>query len=86
VYKKGTENCVADALSRRPHPKLSAISSATPAWLSDVYSSYANDPREQDLLIALSVKPDSVPHFSLRQGLLRYKDKIYVGAVPSLHT
>lgn len=45
VYKKGTENCVADALSRRPHPELSAISSATPAWLSDVSSSYANDPR-----------------------------------------
>lgn len=82
VYKKGTENCVADALSRRPHPELSAISSATPAWLSDVYSSYANDPRAQDPLIALSVKPDSVPHFPCSKGYCVTKIRSMLGQLP----
>jgi hypothetical protein len=34
-YKKGTENRVADALSRKEHLVL-AISSAVPSWIAEV--------------------------------------------------
>ena len=38
VYRKGTENTAADALSRRPHvtSMLHAISSSQSAWLTEV--------------------------------------------------
>ena len=41
-YKKGKENKVADALSRRSL-KTMAISMAVPTWIEAVENSYAND-------------------------------------------
>lgn len=44
VYKPGTDNRVANALSQRQHPEeVMAISSAVPSWLDDIVSSYASD-------------------------------------------
>jgi hypothetical protein len=45
LYKKGSDNSAADAISKRTHvqPELSAISAAIPAWLHDVVSSYEAD-------------------------------------------
>jgi hypothetical protein len=34
----------------------------------------------------LLVNPNSIPHFTLHKGVLRYKGCVYVGALPSLHT
>jgi hypothetical protein len=47
VYKKGCDNGVADALSRRPHTQahLLAISSVQPVWLEDIVASYQHDPK-----------------------------------------
>jgi hypothetical protein len=44
-YKKGSENRVADALSRRPQPEASlcAISTLQPAWLQEVVDLYATN-------------------------------------------
>ena len=46
-YKKGSENCVADALSRRfqdnEPDNCNALSQAIPTWASDIYSSYTAD-------------------------------------------
>jgi hypothetical protein len=41
-YKKGKENTVADALSRKEHLVL-AISSVVPAWIADIKASYTSD-------------------------------------------
>jgi hypothetical protein len=41
-YKKGKENTVADALSRKEHLVL-AISSVVPAWITDIEASYTSD-------------------------------------------
>ncbi|WVZ73357.1 hypothetical protein U9M48_021672 [Paspalum notatum var. saurae] len=81
VYKKGTENRVADALSRRQHEQHQclAISSSVPVWMDSVMSSYQQDPFAQELLAKLSVDPDSVPDFSLSQGILRRKAKVWIG-------
>ena len=34
---------------------------------------------------SLAVTPDSKPHFTLKEGIIRYKGRIWVGVVPSLH-
>lgn len=61
-----------------------AISASQPKWLTDVLHSYATDSHAQDLLTKLSVRSDAVPHFSLRDELLRYKSRLWVGNDPSL--
>jgi len=83
-YRKGTENGAADALSHRSHPEhLSAISSVQHQWLASVTQSYASDPKAQDLLVHLAVDPASVPPFTLSQGVIRYKNRIWLGSCPS---
>jgi transposase InsO family protein len=80
-YKRGEENRAADALSRRVHPDdatVLAISECRPAWLEDILTGYANDPQAQRLLAELAVQPEQCP-FSLTQGLIRYKGRIWVG-------
>jgi len=83
-YRKGTENGAADALSHRFHPEqLTAISSVQHQWLTSVTQSYASDPKAHDLLIRLAFDPASVPPFTLSQGIIRYKNRIWLGSYPS---
>jgi hypothetical protein len=88
VYKAGTSNQAADALSRHPSPPthIHAISSATPAWLSEVSSGYNGDPASKKLLQALSVSPASHPQYSLDNGIIRFKGRIWVGDNPTLQS
>jgi transposase InsO family protein len=81
VYKKGSDNRVADALSRRSHHEASclAISVSAPSWVARVVDSYSEDAHATQLLAKLSLDNDSVPHFSLQQGLLRFKNRIWIG-------
>jgi transposase InsO family protein len=87
VYKKGQDNRVADALSRRPHPSeiCMAISTVVPQWCSAVVAGYSSDPQAQTYIAQLSVAPDAVPHFSLQNGLLRYKNRIWLGNNKHMH-
>ena len=80
VYKPSTDNRVADALSHLGHPEeLSAVSAPVPSWLDAIIHSYNSDARAQELLTKLAVSENSEPHFSMHQGLLRYKGHIWVG-------
>jgi hypothetical protein len=67
VYKKGTENKAADALSRKTSHSstCAAISSSTPQWLSDVLGSYQSDSAALDLISKLCIDPSAVPGFHL---------------------
>ena len=78
AYKKGVENSAADVLSRHPAPptQLMAISTAVPLWLTSVVVSYTTHPQATELLQQLTVTNGPVDHFSLHQGVIRYKDKI----------
>jgi hypothetical protein len=87
VYKKGAENRVVDALSRRTHDpaECCSLSAPTPQWLQLVLTSYDADAHAKDQLAKLSLDPMAVPNFTLHDGLLRYKSRIWVGNDPLLH-
>lgn len=81
VYRKGIHNGAADALSRKPphNSQILSITTATPAWLDRVEDSYATDSRARELLQQLAISPSADGKFTLRNGLLRYQGRIWVG-------
>ena len=79
-YKKGTENCAADALSCLPHTEnIMAVSSCQLAWLEDIEASYHTNPQAQCLLEQLAIRPDPKGRFSLSQGILCFRNRIWLG-------
>lgn len=66
-------------------PELCTISSAQPAWLSDIAQSYVADKTSTELLERLSTNPTSDSKFSLTAGILRIDNCVWVGAAPELH-
>jgi hypothetical protein len=79
-FKKGRENKVADALSRAPHSEeLMAISMVVPAWIEQVTSTYDQDEKCKELITKLSIDNASVQHYSLQNGILRYKGRVCIG-------
>lgn len=61
-YKKGTNNRVADALSRRPptsSESLLAISQVQPVWLTEIQSLYQKYPKAHD------VTSQNIPDFGI---------------------
>lgn len=81
VYKKGSDNGVADALSRRVHTQaqVHSISTIVPSWLAELQSSYSSDPNTMQMISKLTLDNHSIPSFSLVDGILRYKNQIYLG-------
>lgn len=87
LYKKGLENKAADALSRYPHPhpmQLCAITTAVPLWLEEVQQGYKLDPRTERLVTQVLLAPDNYPHYTVKDGILRYKGRIWLGDNVSL--
>lgn len=80
VYKKGTDNSAADALSRRAHMDgvCCAISIATPQWCTEIVEGYKSDRHAQELLVKLASATTSPSHFSLQDGLIRFKQRVWV--------
>jgi hypothetical protein len=82
-YRKGNENRVANALSRRGHCELGVVLAMVPQWLDDIQSGYMNDPKSRDLLSKLYIDPSALNHFALQDGLIRYKGRMWLG--PDVH-
>lgn len=80
-YKQGVDNKVADALSHMPpaNSELLAVSVVTPSWLHEMVDSYQGDSKAQDLLRSLATQKSVPAKFSLQQGIIRYKNKVWVG-------
>jgi hypothetical protein len=72
--------------SRHPIPpdQLFAISTPTPVWLDMVQQGYHKDPKSQELLTALVVAPSLVAHYRLQDGVLRFKNRIWIGDNPAV--
>jgi hypothetical protein len=83
-YKKGNTNLAVDALSRQlDQDTLMAVSSATPDWLDNLQNGYQDDPHCQQLIAELSINPLNDKGYSLKDGILRYKGRIWVGSNPT---
>ena len=54
------------------------MSVCQPAWLLEVLQSYDSDPMTQELLAKLSDNSVSPPHYTLQDGLIGYKGRIWV--------
>jgi hypothetical protein len=60
LYRKGRENIIADALSRKNSCEIStkdigtlkAITNVLPAWYEDVYASYEKDCKLQTIILS----------------------------------
>jgi hypothetical protein len=80
-YKKGIHNGAADALSRKPiqSSQLFSVTTIQPTWLQSVMSSYDADEKAQQLLQKLALDPYADGQYSLDNGLLRHKGRIWVG-------
>ena len=92
-YKKGRENKVPDALSRvqssvdnsSPAASLYSISFPCPLWLDSLKDSCKSDGGYQDLLSKLvDSNHPSQAGYSLQNGLILYKNKIYLSPTSSL--
>lgn len=80
VYRKGKDNTAADALSRHPvENELFAISLCRPRWLETIVEGYIVDDQAKTLLQELSIHSPNPRGYSLHQGLIRYKDRIWLG-------
>lgn len=80
VYKLGTTNKAADALSRcYEDSTILAVSSANPVWLQRVVEGYKDDPKAQELLTSLAVDPENSQGYSLHKGVIRYRGRVWLG-------
>jgi hypothetical protein len=82
-YKKGAENVVADALSRKDRTML-AITSFTPAWIADIEQSYYQDKTYTEILQQVTINDQAVPHYTVHSGVLRYKGRLCIGSSTDL--
>ena len=58
---------------------LCIISFPTPSWLSDLKKSYTSDLKIQSIMQAIQLGSNVHPGFTLCNGLLFYKGRLYLG-------
>jgi hypothetical protein len=76
-YKKGPGNFVADALSRRMEGSLVAFSQPLLRWVVLIQEEIIGDQKLLDLISSIS-RGDTVGPWSYKEGLLFYKNRIYL--------
>lgn len=57
-----------------------------PVWLEQVVKSYKDDTYVHNIIAKLDFDLAAVPHFFWKDGLVRYKNRIWIGNVPALQT
>lgn len=86
VYKKGVDNTAADALSRVPpfeSQTVLAISTPVAIWLQELVDSYPSHPATARLYATLAVC-SPWHNFTLQNGVIKYKNRIWVASAPSV--
>lgn len=82
VYKPGTQNRVADALSRLYEPPAHMMAITIPHWdfLEKLKDSFVSDSELQELLLKVQKDPALHPKFKVHRGLLFYKGRLFIPA------
>lgn len=78
IYRSGSSNKAADALSRLVNPQLLAISAPIFSGVDDIIAECHTDPTLRALIDQLQLQPDSKRHYTYVNGVLRYKGRIVV--------
>lgn len=85
-YKQGVENKAVDALSRQPdQAQLLAVSVSTPRWLEIIMEGYQQDENSKQLLAQLAIIGSNDKGFTLLDGIIRYKNRIWLGTHNEAH-
>lgn len=82
IYKRVLDNTTADSLSRlqpAQHLEVLAISTATPRWLEIVTEGYQQDEATKQLLAELAIAGSNDKGFTLVDGIIKYKGRIWLG-------
>ena len=82
MLQKGEENRAANALSRRQHDNsemVSAVSACQLEWLQEVRKSYTSNPHAQKWIQQLQQQPDPKDRFTLRDDILYFRKRIWLG-------
>jgi hypothetical protein len=80
IYKKGKDNVVEDALSRKYEEEgsLFSLSFIVPDWLQAMRQEWLQDPKSSHLIQQLQTKAPTAPGYSWLQDELRYKGRLYL--------
>jgi hypothetical protein len=80
IYKKGKDNVVVDALSRKYEDEgsLFSLSFIVPDWLQVVRQEWLQDPKSSQLIHQLQSKAPASPGYSWLHEELRYKGHLYL--------
>ena len=81
IYKKGKQNVVADALSRKDEDVeafLCAISIIQPDWINQAREEWKNDEEVRALIRKLQQDSSTSDTFSWQNDSLWYKDRLYL--------
>jgi hypothetical protein len=85
-YKKGVENSAADGLSRQTHEEeVMAILVSVPRWLETVIEGYQKDDQTKALPTELYLFKTNDKGFSLSDGVIRYKGRMWLGNHKEAH-
>jgi hypothetical protein len=79
-YKKGLENSATDSLSRKEQQGLAmALSSTVPNWVEPIKEEISCEKELQELVARIQ-QGEAVGPWSLKSGLIFFKDRIYLRA------
>ena len=82
IYKNGKQNVVVDALSRKDEDVealLYAISIIQLYWIAKENDKWKNDEKIWTFIQKLQQDPSASNTFRWKDGLLWYKDRLYIG-------
>ncbi|XP_039054236.1 uncharacterized protein LOC120196502 [Hibiscus syriacus] len=86
--KKGKSNVVADALSRQWKDQGQCLAMGTTliisSWVQDVEGSYKEDLLAIEWIYILTVNPNDDPKWKYSKGILRFKERVYIGTAGAL--
>ncbi|KAI3742689.1 hypothetical protein L1987_60382 [Smallanthus sonchifolius] len=78
VYRPGTQNGAADALSRAPSDHLMALSAPVPSILQELALASQADPEFTTLLHRYTADPAAFPDYTVKDGFLLFKGRLLV--------